>query len=312
MTILPDTIISPDNTTIGFIGIGVMGGSMAGHILNAGYPLHVYTRTRSKADTLCAKGAVREENIANLSKKCNVIITMVGFPADVEDIYLNKEGILGNAAPGSIVIDMTTSSPALAEKIYEQAALRAIKSLDAPVSGGDIGAKNAALSIMAGGDQETFDQVMPLFELMGKTIFLQGKAGCGQHTKMVNQITIAAGMIGVCECLVYAEKFGLDQENVLKSIGSGAAGSWSLSNLGPRIIAGDFAPGFYVKHFIKDMGIAIDSARIMGLDMPGLTLAKSLYDILAASGCENDGTHALYKLIDSIQGLHTKPLPDFE
>lgn len=289
--------ISPENTTIGFIGIGVMGNSMAGHLMNAGYSLHVHTRTRSKADTLCAKGAVWENSIAELSKKCNVIITMVGFPTDVEQLYLSEGGILDNAAPESMVIDMTTSSPALARKIHAQASQRDIQALDAPVSGGDIGARNATLSIMAGGDKKSFDQAMPLFELMGKIIYLQGEAGSGQHTKMVNQIAIAAGMIGVCEALAYAGESGLDPEMVLKNIGSGAAGSWSLNNLGPRIISGDFAPGFYVKHFIKDMGIAIDSAREMGLDTPGLDMAKSLYDKLAASGCENDGTQALYKLI---------------
>ncbi len=290
--------ISPEISTIGFIGTGVMGNSMAGHILNAGYPLHVYTRTSSKADNLCAKGALREKSITELSKKCNVIITMVGFPADVEEVYLGKEGILQNTVPGTMVIDMTTSSPALARKIDKEAILCGIKSLDAPVSGGDIGAQNATLSIMVGGEQQTFDQAMHLFKLMGEIIHLQGRSGSGQHTKMVNQIAIAAGMVGICECLAYAKKSGLDPENVLKSIGSGAASSWTLNNLWPRIIAGDYAPGFYVKHFIKDMGIAIDSAREMQLELPGLALAKSLYDTLAASGCENDGTQALYKLMD--------------
>ena len=289
--------LTPENSSIGFIGIGVMGNSIAGHLLDAGYPLHIYTRTRTKADEICAKGAVWNESVAALAPKCNVIITMVGYPSDVEEVYLNREGILENAKPGTLVIDMTTSSPALAKKIYNQAKTAGIESLDAPVSGGDIGARNAALSIMVGGDQAAFDKALPIFELMGKTIYLQGGAGSGQHTKMVNQIAIASGMVGVCESIVYAERSGLDPETVLKSITGGAAGSWSLSNLAPRIIKGDFAPGFYVKHFIKDMGIALESANEMGLDMPGLSLAKSLYDALAESGYENDGTQALYKLM---------------
>lgn len=289
--------VTPENTTIGFIGIGVMGNSMAGHLLNAGYPLHVYTRTPTKADDLRKKGAIWEETVSALASKCNAVITMVGYPSDVEEVYLGDGGILNNAKAGTLVIDMTTSSPALAKKIYDQARTKGIESLDAPVSGGDIGARNAALSIMVGGDQPVFDKALPLFELMGKTLYLQGGAGSGQHTKMVNQITIASSMVGLCECLVYAERSGLDPETVLKSITGGAAGSWSLSNLAPRIIKGDFAPGFYVKHFIKDMGIALESAKEMGLDLPGLSLAKSLYDALAKSGSENEGTQALYKLI---------------
>lgn len=288
--------ISPDHTVVGFIGTGVMGNSMAAHLIDAGYQVHVYTRTRLKADTICKKGAVWEDSVSDIAGKCHVIITMVGFPVDVEEIYLGTGGILDTATPGTIAIDMTTSSPALAVKIYKAAEMRSIKVLDAPVSGGDIGAKNATLSIMAGGDKDSFDAVMPLFEIMGKNIRLQGRAGSGQHTKMANQITIAAGMIGVCEALAYAKKSGLDPENVLKSIGSGAAGSWSLNNLGPRIIKEDFAPGFYVKHFIKDMGIAIESAKEIGLKTPGLLLAKSLYDTLKENGFENEGTQALYRL----------------
>ncbi|MBF0260097.1 MAG: NAD(P)-dependent oxidoreductase [Desulfamplus sp.] len=287
--------IAPQRTIIGFIGTGVMGSSMAGHIIDAGYQVHVYNRTRSKADSICDRGAVWEETIASLASKCHLIITMVGFPADVESIYLQQGGIIENAAHGTILVDMTTSSPALAVKIYEYAARHSLHALDAPVSGGDIGARNATLSIMVGGDRNIFEAAMPVFEVMGKNIWLQGGAGCGQHTKMANQIAIAAGMIGVCESLAYTVKSGLDPETVLKSIGSGAAGSWTLNNLGPRIIKGDFAPGFYVKHFIKDMGIAIESAKEMGLDTPGLALAKSLYDKLAKNGFEYDGTQALYR-----------------
>lgn len=288
--------ISPKHTIVGFIGTGVMGNSMAGHILNAGYELHLYTRTRSKADELCKKGAVWESTVPDLAKKCNLIITMVGFPADVEEIYLQKDGIIDSCSPETTVVDMTTSSPLLAVKIYESAKKRSIRALDAPVSGGDIGAKGATLSIMVGGDRADFDAVVPVFELMGKNIWLQGGPGSGQHTKMANQIAIASGMVGVCESLAYASRSGLNPEMVLKSIGSGAAGSWSLNNLGPRIIKGDFSPGFYIKHFIKDMGIAIESAKEMGLDTPGLTLAKSLYDKLAENGYEYDGTQSLYRL----------------
>ncbi|SLM28508.1 Uncharacterized oxidoreductase ykwC [Desulfamplus magnetovallimortis] len=286
-----------DGIIIGFIGTGVMGNSMAGHLLKAGYPLHLYTRTRSRAETLCEKGAIWEESIADLAGKSNVIITMVGFPDDVNQVYLENGGILENAAPGTLVIDMTTSSPALARKIHQKAVELDIRALDAPVSGGDIGARNATLSIMAGGDRDAFDMAMPILELMGSNIFLQGEAGSGQHTKMVNQIVIASTMMGVCEALAYAEKSGLDPDMVLKSIGGGAAESWSLKNLAPRIIKGDFEPGFYVKHFIKDMKIAIESANEMGLELPGLGLARKLYEKLAASGCENDGTQALYKLV---------------
>ncbi|MBF0200194.1 MAG: NAD(P)-dependent oxidoreductase [Desulfamplus sp.] len=296
------TQISPENSTIGFVGIGVMGRSMAGHILDAGYRVHVHTRTPSKAETILEKGALWEGDIAELAKKCQVIITMVGYPRDVEQIYLGKDGILENAKPGTLVIDMTTSNPALAGKIHEKALAVGIKALDAPVSGGDIGARNGTLSIMAGGDGENFDMALPLLELMGKNICLQGCAGSGQHTKMVNQISVAAGMVGLCESLTYARAAGLDPETVLKNIGTGAAGSWAMNNLGPRIIKGDFAPGFYVKHFIKDMGIALESAREMGIDLPGLALAKSLYDTLAASGFENEGTQVLYKLVANMDG----------
>ncbi len=288
--------ILPSSAVVGFIGTGVMGSSMATHILNAGYKLHVYSRTRAKADAICKKGAIWEESTLQIAKKCNVIITIVGFPVDVEDIYLKPDGIIENAQPETIVIDMTTSSPLLAVKIYEASQKHSIHSLDAPVSGGDVGALNASLSIMVGGDREVFNATMPLFEIMGKNIQHQGRAGSGQHTKMVNQISIAAGMVGLCESLAYCKKSGLDPEIVLKSIGTGAAASWTLNNLGPRIIKGDFAPGFYVRHFIKDMAIALESAKEMGLDLPGLALAKSLYDKLVEKGHEYDGTQALYKL----------------
>lgn len=289
-------IISPDKIEVGFIGIGVMGHSMATHILNAGYRVRVFSRTKSKTDVLCGSGAVWEDSVAELARKTQVVITMVGFPKDVEEVYCGPGGIIENAASGTIAVDMTTSDPKLAADIYLSGKQKGIRILDAPVSGGDIGARNATLSIMAGGDPDVFDSMRPLFEIMGKNIVYQGRAGNGQHTKAANQIAIAAGMVAVCESLAYAKKAGLDPETVLESIGKGAAGSWSLNNLGPRMIAGNFEPGFFVKHFIKDMTIALESSRKMGLATPGLKLARSLYQELAEKGCENDGTQALYKL----------------
>jgi 3-hydroxyisobutyrate dehydrogenase len=282
--------------TIAFIGTGVMGRSMAGHLLNAGYPLNVYNRTKSKTDELVAAGATWCDTPGAAAAGADIIITIVGFPKDVEEVYLGDDGILANAKSGSLLIDMTTSSPALAKKIAEVAEGKGIGSLDAPVSGGDLGAKEARLSIMVGGSQADFDRALPAFEIMGKNIQLQGPAGSGQYTKMVNQIAIAAGMLGITEAMAYAKKSRLDPFHVLKSIETGAAGSWSLSNLSPRALKGDFAPGFFVKHFIKDMRIAIESADEMGLELPGLKLAKSLYDKLAAQGGEDNGTQALLKL----------------
>ncbi|MED1229719.1 NAD(P)-dependent oxidoreductase [Bacillus nakamurai] len=282
--------------TVGFIGLGVMGNSMASHILEAGYPVLVYTRTKQKADEILNKGAVWKETVKDLSEEADVIITMVGYPSDVEDIYLSENGILNHAKEGTYVIDMTTSKPSLAKKIAEQAKQKSIHAIDAPVSGGDIGARNGTLAIMAGGDKEAFEACLPIFSVMGENIQYQGPAGSGQNTKMCNQIAIAAGMVGVAEAMAYAQKSGLNPELVLKSITTGAAGSWSLSNLAPRMLKGDFEPGFYVKHFIKDMGIALEEAELMGEDMPGLALAKTLYDKLAAQGEENSGTQSIYKL----------------
>jgi 3-hydroxyisobutyrate dehydrogenase len=290
--------MEPEKTCVGFIGLGVMGKSMAGHILRAGYEVHVYTRTKAAAAELVAKGAVWEDSVKALSRKCQVIITMVGYPSDVEQVYLGEDGILAHAGKGALVIDMTTSSPDLAVKIHQKAALEGIEALDAPVSGGDLGARNATLSIMAGGDKAAFDRALPLFEIMGKNIVFQGKAGSGQHTKMANQIAIAAGMVAVCESIAYAKKAGLDPETVLKSIGAGAAASWSLNNLGPRMIAGNMEPGFYVKHFIKDMKIAVESSRHFDFQPPGLDLALSLYERLAQMGYEDKGTQALFKLFE--------------
>lgn len=281
--------------TIGFIGTGVMGKSMASHLMKAGYPLYVYTRTKEKADELIQQGAKWASTPAEMAKSCDIVITMVGYPKDVENIYLNEDGLVAHAKEGSYLIDMTTSSPQLAQRIAKAAAEKNITALDAPVSGGDVGAKEARLSIMVGGDEKAFEELKPVFSKMGTNIVYQGDAGSGQHTKMCNQIAIASGMIGVCEAILYAEKAGLDPETVLESIEKGAAGSWSLSNLAPRMLKGDFAPGFYVKHFIKDMTIAIESAESMGFHTPGLALAKKLYEELAEMGEENSGTQALYK-----------------
>ncbi|HEU5140947.1 MAG TPA: NAD(P)-dependent oxidoreductase [Bacillales bacterium] len=286
----------PENKTVGFIGTGVMGKSMVENLLRAGHPVLVYNRTKSKADELIEQGAKWKDTVAEIAEQSDVVITMVGYPRDVEEVYFGDEGILNHARTGAYLIDMTTSKPALAEKIHQEAKVKNAYALDAPVSGGDIGARNGSLTIMAGGDLETFQAVRPILEAMGENIELQGEAGAGQHTKMSNQIMIASNMVGVCESIVYAEKAGLDPENVLKSIASGAAGSWSLSNLAPRMIEGDFAPGFFVKHFIKDMAIALESAEEMGMMTPGLKLAKALYDELADQGDENSGTQALYKL----------------
>ncbi len=284
--------------TVGFIGIGVMGRSMAGHLLDAGYSVHVYNRTHAKAQDLVDRGAQWQSSPGKVAAAADVIITIVGFPVDVEYVYLGEDGVLAQARSGSLAIDMTTSCPNLASRIAQEAAAKGIEVLDAPVSGGDIGAREARLSIMVGGSVSGFERALPLFEIMGKNIVHQGPAGSGQHTKMCNQIAIASGMMAISEAMAYAKKSGLQPETVLKSIESGAAGSWSLTNLAPRVLKGDYAPGFFVKHFIKDMKIAIESAQAMGLDLPGLQLAKKLYDQLASKGCEDDGTQALFKLYE--------------
>jgi 3-hydroxyisobutyrate dehydrogenase len=284
--------------TIGFIGTGVMGKSMAGHLLAAGYPLVVHSRTRARAEELLARGAEWAESPAALAPRCDVIFTIVGFPKDVEEVYLGEQGLVASLRPGTILVDMTTSSPELAKRIAAAAAARGAQALDAPVSGGDKGAREGTLSIMVGGDETAFQAVLPLFGKMGTNIVRQGPAGSGQHCKMCNQITIAATMVGVCEALAYARHAGLEPATVLRSIAAGAAGSWSLSNLAPRILAGNFAPGFYVKHFIKDMGIAAGEADAMSLDTPGLDLALALYRRLAERGGEDDGTQALYRLYE--------------
>lgn len=288
-------MLSKDNTVIGFIGTGVMGKSMASHLLEAGYQLTIFTRTKEKAAELLEKGAIWSESTRELAQSADVVFTIVGYPSDVEEVYLGEEGLIANVKPGSYLIDMTTSTPSLAKKIHEKAKEKGIHAIDAPVSGGDVGAREARLAIMVGSDEQDFQEVEPLLSVLGTNIVHQGEPGAGQHTKMANQIAIASNMIGVCEAIIYAEKAGLDPETVLKSISTGAAGSWSLSNLAPRMIAGNFEPGFFIKHFIKDMKIALDEAKRMDMEVPGLSMALSMYEQLAEKGEENSGTQALYK-----------------
>jgi 3-hydroxyisobutyrate dehydrogenase len=284
------------NTTIGFIGTGVMGKSMINNLLNAGYPVHIYTRTKSKADSLIASGAIWKDTVKALASEADVVITMVGYPADVEAIYFGEHGILDTLKKNTYVIDMTTSKPSLASDIFAKALEKQVHALDAPVSGGDVGAKSGKLAIMVGGDEAAYKEMLPIFNVLGENIIYHGKAGSGQHTKLANQITIATNMIGVAEAIVYAKKTGLDPERVLDSITTGAAGSFSLSVLGPRMVDEDFAPGFYVKHFIKDMTIAIESAKELGLSTPGLELSLELYKKLAEKGENDSGTQAIIKL----------------
>ncbi|MDT9024338.1 MULTISPECIES: NAD(P)-dependent oxidoreductase [Rossellomorea] len=286
-------------SVIGFIGTGVMGQSMAGHLLEAGYQVVIFNRTKDKALHLINRGAKWADTPRQVAEISDAVITIVGYPKDVEEIYLGENGILHHLKRDSLAIDMTTSSPKLAERIFEVGKGKGVSTLDAPVSGGDIGAKEARLSIMAGGGEESFETARPLLDLLGSNVVYQGKAGAGQHTKMCNQITIASNMMGVSEALLYAKKSGLNPDNVLKSITSGAAGSWSLSNLVPRMIDEDYAPGFYVKHFIKDLKIALESSREMEIKTPGLELALSLYEELAHNGEENSGTQALIKLLEN-------------
>ena len=284
---------SPETAAIGWIGTGVMGASMCGHLLEAGYRATIHSRTRARAEPLVEGGAEWADSPAAVAAASDVVFTMVGFPADVRDVVLGSGGVLAGARDGSVIVDMTTSQPALAREIEQAARAKSIASLDAPVSGGDVGARHATLSIMVGGEQETVERVRPLLELLGKTIVYQGPAGAGQHTKMVNQTLIATGMIGVCEALLYAHRAGLKIETVLESVSGGAAGSWSLTNYAPRMLKGDFEPGFFVEHFLKDMEIALDEARRMNLSLPGLALAHELYLALRAQGGGRNGTQAL-------------------
>lgn len=296
-------IAAAGTTRIGWIGTGVMGRSMCGHLMAKGYQATIYSRTRDKAADLIAKGAAWASSPKEVAEKSDVIFSIVGFPADVREVILGTQGALAGAKAGSVIVDMTTSEPSLAREIDAAARAKGIFSLDAPVSGGDIGARNAALSIMVGGEATVVEAVRPLFECMGKSIIHQGAIGAGQHTKMVNQILIAGNMVGVCEALMYAFRAGLDVEKVLQTVGGGAAGSWSLNNLGPRILKGDYEPGFFVEHFIKDMGIALSEAKAMGLVVPGLALVHQLYLAVQAQGMGRKGTQALILALEHIAGI---------
>ncbi|GCF92341.1 2-hydroxy-3-oxopropionate reductase [Enterococcus florum] len=281
---------------IGFIGTGVMGKAMVQHLMTAGHQLNVYNRTKSKANELVEQGAVWQDTPAKVTEQSDIIFSMVGYPSDVEEIYFGTEGIFSNDVSGKIVVDLTTSTPTLAKKIQQMAIEKGAEALDAPVSGGDLGAKNATLTIMVGGNQTAFEQVLPLFEVMGKSVRLQGPSGSGQHTKMANQIMVAATMIGMSEMMAYADKAGLNIADVLDVVGGGAAANWSMANYGPRILNEDYSPGFFVKHFIKDLKIVLDEAEKMSLELPGTALALKLYEELSEEGYDEDGTQALIKL----------------
>ncbi|MDT2756830.1 NAD(P)-dependent oxidoreductase [Enterococcus asini] len=281
---------------IGFIGIGVMGHAIVSHLQNAGHTLHVYNRTKAKADDLVARGAIWQETPQKVAAASEIIFTMVGYPTDVEEVYYGPVGIFQSDVSGKTLVDLTTSTPSLAEKIATTAKEKGAVSLDAPVSGGDLGAKNATLTIMVGGEEETFNQLCPLFEIIGKRYTLHGGPGKGQHTKMANQIMIAGTMTGMTEMLVYSKAAGLNQPKVIETLAGGSASNWSMENYGPRILKADYSPGFFVKHFIKDLKIALDEAEKMELDLPATRLAKELYEKLADKGFENEGTQALIKL----------------
>jgi 3-hydroxyisobutyrate dehydrogenase len=290
---------SSTKPAIGFIGLGIMGGSMASRLASAGYPLHVYNRTRAKAEPLIEAGAHWHATPQALAAVSDVIFTIVGTPDDVRALYLGDDGLINHARGDAVLVDMTTSSPQLAVELVAHAKARGVLVLDAPVSGGDIGAREGRLSIMVGGSSEALARVEPMLRCLGTTIALQGGPGAGQHAKLCNQIVIASTMMGVCEGLAYAQSAGLDAHTVLSTIGGGAAGGFQLNNLGPRIANGDFAPGFFIEHFIKDMRIAYEEAGHMGRELPGLELVRGLYQKLSEQGYARNGTQALFKLYES-------------
>ena len=290
--------VHPSQIKIGWVGTGVMGRWMCQHVMDLGYTATIFTRTKSKADPLLKAGATWAGSPAEVAESSDIIFTIVGFPEDVRQVYLGENGILTTAKSGSIVVDMTTTEPSLAIEIHRAARAKGVSSIDAPLSGGD-----ARLAIMIGGDQEAVDAIHPLFEAMGKNIVYQGEAGSGQHTKMCNQITISGTMIGVCEALLYGAKAGLDLEIMLSTISKGAAGCWSLDNLAPRVLKRNFDPGFFVEHFIKDMGIALDEAKRMGISLPGLSLVHQLYLATQAQGHGRLGTHALMLALEKLSGV---------
>lgn len=283
---------------LGFIGTGVMGASMAGHLLAAGHELHVYNRTKNKADALVTAGAVWESSPADVAAKCNIVFTIIGFPKDVEEIYLGEKGLLASAKKGAMLVDMTTSSPKLAKEIWEEGKKRGVRILDAPVTGGDTGARNATLTIFVGGTAKDFAYAKPYFDVMGKNICHMGKAGAGQCMKLANQTALAGAMMGMCEGLAFAKASGLDQQQVLDALASGSAGSTSIVSYGPRILRGDFEPGFFIKHYIKDMKLAVKAAEEADVDVPAIELALELYSELADAELENKGTQTLYALYD--------------
>jgi 3-hydroxyisobutyrate dehydrogenase len=291
---------------LGWIGTGVMGNSMCGHLIDAGHQLYIYNRTRNKADNLIAKGAVWCDSPQEVAQNSTVVFSIVGFPQDVESVLLGDKGALAGAKPGTILIDMTTSSPVLAEKIYQAAREKTVSSLDAPVSGGDVGAREATLAIMVGGDRQTYEEVVSLFDVMGENSAFMGAAGAGQHTKMCNQILVSGTIIGTVESLLYAQRMGMDLDAVIDVIGQGAARSWTINNLGRRIAKADYSPGFYIKHFVKDMGIALAEAQRMNLSLPGLAQAHQFYIAAKAMGYENLGTQGLYRVLAQINRMETQ------
>jgi 3-hydroxyisobutyrate dehydrogenase len=295
--------IAPGKTRLGWIGTGVMGLSMCGHLIARGFSPTVFNRTKAKAQPLLEKGAKWADSPRAVAESSDVVFCIVGYPSDVREVILGEQGALAGSRPGAVLVDMTTSDPSLAVEIADRAKAKGVHSVDAPVSGGDIGAREARLSIMIGGELDVVAALQPCFEAMGKTIIYQGGPGAGQHTKLTNQILIATNMIGVCEALLYAYKAGLDLNTVMQSVSPGAAGSWSLSNLGPRMINNNFDPGFFVEHFIKDMGLALAESKRMGLSMPGLALAHQLYVALKSQGHGRDGTHALMLALSSLSGI---------
>lgn len=299
------TAITTEKTKIGWIGTGVMGASMCKHLMDAGFSTTVYTRSKSKAQSLIDAGAQWAATPREVAEQSDVVFAIVGFPRDVREVFLCPEkGALAGSKPGNILVDMTTSEPSLAVEMFTLAKKSGVHMLDAPVSGGDKGAREGILSIMIGGEKDVVESLQPCWQAMGKTIVHQGPSGSGQHTKMVNQTLIATMMVGVCEALVYGHRAGLDLETVLKSVGSGAAGSWSLTNLAPRIMENNFDPGFFVEHFVKDMGIALAESRRMGLSMPGLALAEQLYQSVQAKGWAKNGTHALTLALADMSGFN--------
>lgn len=284
--------------TIGFIGVGVMGKSMVRNLMKKGFDVSIYSRTKAKTLDVIEEGAKWCDTIAECVKNKDVVITIVGYPKDVEEVYFGENGIIKNSKEGSVLIDMTTTSPKLSVQIYDEAKKRNIHAIDAPVSGGDVGAKNGTLSIMAGGDKEVFDSILPVLEAMGTNIIYEGKAGSGQHTKMANQIALSGAIAGVCEAITYARKTGLDVETMLNSINKGAAGSWQMDNMAPRMLKGNFDPGFFIKHYIKDMNIAVSEALEAGASLPISEEVLNMYKEIASDGMEDLGTQALIKFYE--------------